>query len=714
MKVLDRVSGQTQDAPDQTPTLLGRWSLDPAAEDAHLNGSVVAPGDLLVPGASGEWRLIAGQADLRGRFLADCLPETQDIDAFLGFGDLLAGSWLDWCDRSPLAPGLGEDIKPHPLESAIERELGHLESVCLRPQTHIRLEPERLAVARARRFDRKVYVHLAAHTEDWAMRKLTGVQPSHVLAQVREEQWDLYENRVAVRLVDELAAWLSRRLSEIRRILDGVFARLDEQRAVSGANWRRGDRLYRIWGEATEAAAARTLAERTCKRLEGLLYRILGMMDSPLYRAIPNRAQVPRGLRMTNLFANHDQYRGVARLWDQWSRQVATGSLSPAQLYQRHQLLARGFDAWCLLLVVRGLQQLRCEPLDRDLEQPLEPGCDIGLKEGYRLTWQWDGIRLMDGDRPRVRFLPLVHALERRKPTNLADQVNELTEAVADQDVWTVILHPAVPEPAAGDTLAGVMDPPYPEVRGALDWLRVSPLALDSVERVSRLLRWALLAPRILAYPPPLGEVPPKFAAHFSKAAAGGYALLVPLADHEYQAMGLDTALGQARAELERLRGERDLVKRQLRDLRGGRRGMADLNPRKGQPLGPLRQAEDHAKQMQAFQLALDSAQKTLAYLSVCPVCGTPGELSTLGSGCFIADCQDPGCKSRWGLLAGISGGSSIERLLPVLEVGGQEGGTLPEDYQPSCIDDILGCDVLAVPYPGKQRAWRTPRSIPR
>ena len=699
MKVLDRLRGRPLDAVAPSPLLLGRWRLDPGANAAHLNGSAVVAGDHLVPSASGQWRLTPGdgQPEICGGFLGDCLPDPQDIDAFLSFGDLLAGHWRDWCNLSPVAPGLGDAIKTHPLEFAIEREFGHLAVVCLRPQTHIRLEPERVAVARARRFDRNVYVRLAAHTEDWAQRKLTGVQPSHVLAQVREEQWDLYENRVAVRLVDELAVWLRRRLSEVRRILDGVFARLDGQGAVGGDNWRRRDRLYRIWGGATEATAQRILAEQTLRRLEGLLYRVLGLMDSPLYRAIPNRAQVPRGLRMTNLFGNHDHYRGVARLWDQWSRQGAQPSLAPSQLYQRYQRLVRGFDAWCLLLVVRGLQQLRCEPLGADLEQPLTPGCAIGLEGGYRLTWEWNGIKLWDGDQPRIRFLPLVHALERLKAPNLADPIMDLAGAVADEGAWTVILHPAVPEPASGDTLAGVMDPPYPEVRGAIDWLRVSPLALDSVERVSRLLRWAILARRMLAYPPPLGDVPPEFAARFSKDAAGGYALLDPLADHERRAMGIDTALDLARAKHEQLRGERDLVERSMRR----------------QLLEPLRQAEADAKRMQDFQVALELARKALAVLSVCPVCGKTGELRSRSSGCFIADCQDPGCKSRWGLLAGVSGRPSSGRLLPVLKVGGHEGSPLPEDYQPSCVDDILGCDVLAVPSPGKQGAWRAPRTSP-
>ena len=526
----------------------------------------------------------------------------------------------------------------------------------------------------------------------------TGVQPSHVLAQVREEQWDLYENRVAVRLVDELAVWLRRRLSEVRRILDGVFARLDGQGAVGGDNWRRRDRLYRIWGGATEATAQRVLAEQTCKRLEGLLYRVLGLMDSPLYRAIPNRAQVPRGLRMTNLFGNHDHYRGVARLWEQWSRQGAQPSLAPDQLYQRYQRLVRGFDAWCLLLVVRGLQQLRCEPLDAALERPLVPGCAIGLQGGYRLTWQWDGIRLWDGDHgqdPIPALGPCVGASQTAEPGRPDRRSHRGRGGRGGMDG-----HPAPGGARAGGRGypgRGHGSDPIPRYAARLTAC-ASPRSPWTVSSGSPgCCAGPMLAPRMLAYPPLLGDVPSEFAARFSKAAAGGYALLVPLADHERRAMGLDTALDWARAEHERLRRERDLVERSLRR----------------QLLEPLRQAEADAKRMQDFQVALDLARKALVVLSVCPVGGTPGELGSLGSGCFIAACQDPGCKSRWGLLAGVSGGPSSGRLLPLLKVGRHEGSPLPEDYQPSCVDDILGCDVLAVPSPGKQGAWRAPRTSP-
>ena len=717
MKILDRLSGQWLDALPPGHALLGRWRLAADAGEVYVNGIEAADGDDLVPNASNEWRLIRadGKSESRGRFADGPLPDSQDIDAFLSLGDLLLEpdgatcTWFDWCDRSPVAPGLGEIIEEHPLESAIGCEIAHLESVCYRPDTHIRLEPERLRVERARRFDPKVYARLASHTEDWARRRLSGVQPSHVLAQVREEQWDLYENRVAVRLVDKLASWLRKRLGDVRRILTEVLDRVSEQDVSGDTNWRRSRRLYAIWGKASDASAERALAAQTCRRLEDLLHRVLGLMDSPLYRAIPDCVQVPRDLRVTNLFGKHAHYRGVARLWEACSHHAGQASISPAERYRRHQRLVRGFDAWCALLVVRALDQLGYAPEDHDIDRFLALGCEIGISGGYRLSWQPDGIRLTDGERRRVRFVPLVHALERTRPADLARLRDALAAAVSGRDEWTVILHPAVPSPDKGDVLAGPVDPPSPDVWGAIDWLRVSPLKLDSVERVARVLRWAMLAPRMLAYPPPLGTIPAPLAGRLPRTivgnSAGGYSLSAPLAEGDLRALDLDGALKRATDERDRLVYERDDVERRLREARGDRRAMADLNTRKRELLGPLRQAEADAERIGEFKAAVDSARQALADLSICPVCRKHGRIEPRGRDCFDASCR--ACGARWELHAQEAG-----EIIPVLAIGELDNHGLPPDYRPAQIDETLGCDVLAVPDfdDCNEPIWRAPR----
>jgi hypothetical protein len=201
---------------------------------------------------------------------------------------------------------------------------------------------------------------------------------------------------------------------------------------------------------------------------------------------------------MTNLLSNDPNYRGVARLWHHWSLLAAPQAPSPRQLHQRYQDLRRGFDAWCMLLLVRACGQMGLEPLDDYLERPITPGCEpIRLRTGHDLRWAHDGtLSIAEGDATCVKFVPIVHVLEAAESAAATEgRTAPLVRSAKGNTPWTVILHPAVPGRAQHPHLASVGDPPLPGTAGAIDFVRVSPFSLDSVERVARVVRWATLAP---------------------------------------------------------------------------------------------------------------------------------------------------------------------------------------------------------------------------
>src|SRR5690606_37609382 len=124
---------------------------------------------------------------------------------------------------------------------------------------------------------------------------------------------------------------------------------------------------------------------------------LLGLMDSPLYRQIPRRAEVPRALRSTNLLANDDHYRGVARLWHQWSRLMVPRVPTPAEHYARQQALDRAFVDWSALLVVRACEQLRLSPAS---DEAFSRGRRVELDGDLSLEWERTGaLALRRGDR---------------------------------------------------------------------------------------------------------------------------------------------------------------------------------------------------------------------------------------------------------------------------------------------------------------------------
>jgi hypothetical protein len=108
-----------------------------------------------------------------------------------------------------------------------------------------------------------------------------------------------------------------------------------------------------------------------------------------------------------------ESYHGVARLWDAWSREGTSTAPQAAELHQQRQRLRRHFDAWCMLLVVRGCTQLGMVPTEIGSAVPIRPGCVIGLSDGYQLEWESSGtIQIRDEDNLRVRLVPLPHAID--------------------------------------------------------------------------------------------------------------------------------------------------------------------------------------------------------------------------------------------------------------------------------------------------------------
>ena len=735
MRFVDRLSRQSVEQPPER-THFGRWLFRPGDRD------------VLAPGATGEWALArpGDTGPLRGRFFPDALPDDQDAEALLQLGRMLQdpakaeGGWLEWIETSPLAPRLDEAVKAHPLEDHIEAELEHLAAVCRNPRTHIRRETERVLVARARRIARDAPKWLASHTEDWEHRTITGIRPRRILADVREERWDLYENRVAVRLVDDLVAWLRRRIAEVRRIRDDIYARMEDFGASASGTRHRADRIYRLWGEAWDASHGREVAESTLKRLEDLLYKLLALIDSRLYKHIPRRARAPGGLRTTNLFGNDDHYRGVARLWHEWSRLAIPRAPSPSELWVRYQNLHCGFDAWCMLVIVRACSQLRLQPAEGgDWESEIRPGSTIRLDRGLRIEWEQTGAVTLAGMNEvagtdelhtLIRFIPLIHVLEGSKTRDAVEaRVAPLFEAVADTAHWTVILHPAVPGDPPHHVLAGVGNPPLPGTPSAIDFIRVSPFSLDSVERVSRAIRWAALVPRMLAYPPAVKAIPvstlrsaPELQIDLEPEIRNGSWLVDSGRPGCWTAVRRppDRSLQDIARYVEDARARRSRLEHEREQLRGNRRKNAERTEINRQ----IQYAADLVDRLGTFVQESRKANRDLEALAECPVCGhTDAKFEPREHDCFAAHCRSTGCEAQWELrhnpeIASRDSGTdrAPESRIPVFLPGDANPDEWPHYAAPQWVDEVLGCDVLSIPVArdGGDIEFQPPRAEPR
>lgn len=498
----DVVTRQQKAVPDE-PLMPGQWfHVGPgsvAIQDARAR-----PGDVLLPGSDG--RVGLGESPH-----VACNPKLVWDDAAIRTMANVAGrldairdaDWSRWLQEPPVLPAINENLDETNIEREIARKVGYLEAACQRPRTHLENDEERLDVARCKRPATRAMLVLATRSDDWAGRSLLEIQPKRVLGVVREEVFDTYENRLTVALVDRLDAVLASRLRAVRRVValltqqagfEEKFFEINQQ----SRDYRRIERVSTLWGQAAQGLSQREHADRVYARIRSLRRRVLGLRDSVLYRALGKQGQSRMQLRMTNVLLHDDVYRRVAELWTAWETYMRHSIDAPQIAWERGQDAARGFDMFTHLVVVRALQQLGyC----------IDEGATGGVgREGQKVPLTGPVGKL---------------AIEKERigtiiSSGTGDQIVRvvglpaMTEAISGIAAWwkTVKSEPAViaslsaEEVRASDEEVAAMRTIRCRARHteALH-VAIAPWDLESVERMSRVLRWHVWNSSFAKYP---------------------------------------------------------------------------------------------------------------------------------------------------------------------------------------------------------------------
>ncbi|GGS05730.1 hypothetical protein [Deinococcus sedimenti] len=675
---LNRLTGAAAALPEFT--VAGLWV---SATSGLLNGLPVPAGTPLLPDARGVLTWSAAPASpvtVTCPVPPDARAPLGSLDAALTGLALDAGGWTDWLRVSPLDRDLADELHRFPLEDTMERELTHLEAVCRQPRTHLEIFEERQLVSRARQIPVRAVNYLASHTEDWDARTLRGVRPRRVITNVRDDLYDIYENRVAARLIDHLTRYVRRRLARVRELLNGLDTiDLNAQTPPSGMHWRQG-RVYELWGESLDLTEAQLLARERLEDLGRLLYRLERLTVSPLYTRVPAKSQVPAQLRLTNILGNDPHYRRVARLWLSWYRHAHTGHVSVQEQQQTAQHDATQFDRYALLLTLHALQQFEFTPVT---DTALHPGATLALRgpEGpTELTWQLDGTcTLQQAGTELLRVVASPTPLGDLRREELGRAAAALTDAAEALTTQTVLLYPGTAQQTPMPELHAVSSDPV-RLHPKLSCLPISAVDLESVERLARVLRLVLTGARFTAYPPTFetdAAVPPTGLPDvLQPRGPGRWALLGPLSAQPHswtnESRRRHHALEDARRQLGSHAPERLALRRAQREVE---RLQAELD------------------EWTTFLTAVAASEQRLTHLRRCPVCGTEGaEFSAWQDDQFHCACGD--CGATWSLRRCQACQQRHPWLLPHLH-------TVPTlEAGPGWADRLYGRDVLTLPDP--------------
>jgi hypothetical protein len=529
----DRLDDRRRRVDDDEPLLEGRWVLEQSArQNSHTE---LAAGNLLIDDGAPSLRL----GTVNGGFWRPRLSDDDRNDYLLALDavaainnrtDLCAGRW-----PSPLLPAeLGQQSEPNRLDALLDEvfERGHLDAIAIRPRLSMRYETELLSVDRARRLDTGFQRHLAAHSECWAARTLSGVVPKTVLGRVSDDDADIYEHRVYARLLDHLERYLRGRIGK----LAAIAARYQEGLEFNNSeavDWQLRYDICAVWGEAVSTGEADkllgrnreqlALLERWLKRIRALKgRRIKGFDGGSLYQAIPRGAQVGLSLVPTNLLQHDAHYRQLRRLWDAWFAATAAERERPVQVLARRRADEDRYERYIGLLLLRALRALDFQ-LNWSGEASARAICDrwgdAASLENRDHTW----IISMHGH--RLVLVPCA------APNDIDTAADWTTHSLNEGREVRV---PCVLHASDGTQLPSPPD----HLMSNQPALRLSPLDLYAEEKAHALVAAWLWQRRLAGYGEVFARLPTAVAAVWTEirpATEARHALCAPVGDADWQ-----------------------------------------------------------------------------------------------------------------------------------------------------------------------------------
>lgn len=398
-----------------------------------------------------------------------------------------------------LSRDVGNLYELNEFEQSLRREIDHIAWICLQPLDDLRYEEVVQPVGRVRRPARGAAQQLAAHSEQWERWAPEFPIPREVLAAIRDDDVDLYENRATRTLVVGSILHLNRRLQQLRsQLLKNTQGRLV---LLSGWYWRQ-ERLKSAF-DTSDIDFTIEMLRDTVDQLEAMVSRLTVLRSSSLFASTPSNVRI-RNLRITNVLRRDGRYRRIPPLWDLWSRTQDQADDDLKRL-DNPTLALRGMDVLVEVLATKAIRWLGYSfDGDEDLYRNGPSSIKIENDDGatYLLIDDFAGQR-------EVRLVPLASPLidpSNADPLRAAREFHRWAAGHSGQISRTAFIHPVD---------ADLLDTVEPHDRALVDHtgfdapdstlnyavIPASPLLIDSIERVTRFVRWHLVSPLYTSYP---------------------------------------------------------------------------------------------------------------------------------------------------------------------------------------------------------------------
>jgi len=672
----DRVTGRIEPRPS-TANIPGRWALEANGGSAQINSQPLLIGGayFLVPDRRQNWSVDHddGLAKDAGHFDASVLPDAADLRALSQISAAIehAETLTEYMTVPPLPADLDDRTKSQAIDQQIRKRYVHLIHACRKPRQQLQTELEKLPVGRAKRIPPRSLEYLASHSEDWKRKTIHGIEPTHVIAEVIEDQLNIYENRVAAELVDRISKYLNDRVSELEKIKALLDDRSNFQSAFSqNATFRLAGRISSLWGAIYKDSSLSRSTHDLRDQLASVRRNIIGLKQSILYRNVPKKREIRQEIHHTNIFDNDPHYREVAEMWRAWHESAESKEPDEETIFGSWQKANRDFSVFCRLLTCRSLHDIGWKlqmtgsgPSDRSLTFIGPDGSHVLLEEHEGMTYS------VSSKVGTINIVPLLATLARiSNEGQMLEWLQELAAGVTGADTLFLyygksseLVNLIRGNPQLGMLLDGFSRGNNGHGKKAL-FVAVSPFESTSLEKTGRHLNMFLRGTLLRHFPPKI-KAPTPLAQYIGLDKGG----------HQHQSRSDHWSLMEPIGAAEVLDIESLVAKLRLPEVR---RRVGDVS--------------DNAKATLIDNLR--TAERLSSGVLTCPVCGQEhARFHLQGNQAYSCTCKS--CGAEWGLRICKNCHQSYPYLHPS-NVPAASGALM----EPGWLDRLHGRDCIAIP----------------
>jgi hypothetical protein len=487
----------------------------------------------------------------------------------------------------------------------------YLKNIFRSPISRLHTEENSLPLGRVIKISSKADIYLANHPEDWQAKSIFGhIIPEKILSEERFENYDIYENRLALFLLVQL-------IKKVKRIRDTFYKRMirDEQMELFSsqllsAGFYAARRVCKLWQVNIDGLDSLKTSEMYDISSQ-LLSELSRFHEFRLSRKLHLSERRNIKLKVTNILSSDANYRYLVDLWGLWRTQDPEYFWTDEQFLKNEKKLHKDFYSVSLLYIGRALSNLQWRLKKNDnlnikpeavlcfLKKVLLNGIDVTLNLMLQVKINRDfTFTLSLGKTEILHIVPIYYDFSE-------EEIERLQSLQPEQQ--TLIVYPHFQK-----DLTSIANRSH-----KISFVALSVMNILSVECLAREIRWAIYQ-TYLNRPRKLDEKV--------------FKPIFPL--FSFDEYGFFSDLSSLRIFYEKIKTNENFND-YYNDMR--------QNKQRGNLAGALKNARDQHKLVDAISSLLN----TYLFLMRCPVCGEINTRSVRGWQPLRAKCDN--CKTEWG-----------------------------------------------------------------